>query len=290
VSQDPTTAPPRPTWWRTAAVVGVAVVAALGGGVAIAANSSTPRQVVSPPAAPADFVGITPVRVLDTRDAAGGPIGVPAGKLGPDSSIDVAIGGEFTIPAEATAVAVNVTIDEDATLKSFLTVYPTGVPRPNASTNNAEPGLVMSNSAIFQLGTDGKLTVFNQQGSVNVIMDVTGYFLPESGPGTTTTTAPGGTTTTAVPITPTFTIDAASYPANGVIQFTGTNWTGCGDSVNILVDDDLRKVLPIKADGTFDGVLALLGIYLPADNPHTLTASTDFTPQCTVDVSFDTTP
>ena len=45
----------------------------------------------------------------------------------------------------------------------------------------------VANSAIFQLGTDGKLSVFNQQGTVNVIMDVTGYFVA-GGPATTTTT------------------------------------------------------------------------------------------------------
>ena len=56
-------------------------------------------------------------------------------------------------------------------------MWPTGQTRPNTSANNAEPGLVSANSAIFQLGTDGKLSVFNQQGTVNVIMDVTGYFL-----------------------------------------------------------------------------------------------------------------
>ena len=179
----------RPTFVRSAIVVGAAVVAALGGGYAIAANAPTPRQVVSPPAAPAELVGITPVRVLDTRSGAGGPIGVPAAKkIGAGESIDVAVGGVGAIPDNATSVAVNITIDEDATLKSFLTVWPTGETRPNASANNAEPGLVMANSAIFQLGTDGKLSVFNQLGTVNVIMDVTGYFVPSGSTGTTTTT------------------------------------------------------------------------------------------------------
>ena len=47
--QDPS-ASPRPTFVRTAIVVGAAVVAALGGGIAIAANAPAPRQVVSAPA------------------------------------------------------------------------------------------------------------------------------------------------------------------------------------------------------------------------------------------------
>ena len=97
MSQD--TPSPRPTFVRTAIVVGAAVVAALGGGIAIAANAPTPRQVVSPPAAPSEFVGITPVRVLDTRGPTNGPIGVPmAAKLGAGQTIDVAVAGVGTIP------------------------------------------------------------------------------------------------------------------------------------------------------------------------------------------------
>ena len=73
-------------------------------------------------------------------------------------------------------MAINVTIDDDATLKSFLTVWPKGDPKPLASTNNAEPGFISPVSALMKVGTDGMISVFNQQGSVNVIIDVTGYF------------------------------------------------------------------------------------------------------------------
>jgi hypothetical protein len=251
MSQD--TPSPRPTFVRTAIVVGAAVVAALGGGYAIAANAPTPRQVVSPPATPAELVGITPVRVLDTRGAAGGPIGAPAAKLGAGASIDVAVAGVGAIPDNATSVAVNITIDEDASLKSFLTVWPTGQARPNASANNAEPGLVMANSAIFQLGTDGKLSVFNQQGAVNVIMDVTGYFVPEGSTGTTTTT----TSTTTVPATPAVATDATSYSVtSGIVNVTGTGWTGC-TNITLETDDGGGGLTPVAtgitpdADGNF---------------------------------------
>jgi hypothetical protein len=220
VTQDPS-ASSRPTFIRTAIVVGAAVVAALGGGIAIAANAPTPRQVVSPPTgpSPAVLVGITPVRVLDTRGAAGGPIGVPAAKkIGAGETIDVSVAGVGAIPTNATAVAVNITIDEDATLKSFLTIWPAGLVRPNASANNAEPGLVMANSAIFELGTDGKLSVFNQLGSVNVILDVTGYFVAcgltvTDAPTTTTTAATTTTTTGATTTTSTTTLTGAPAAA-----------------------------------------------------------------------------
>lgn len=207
-------------WTRMGAAAGVAVGLAVGGGVALASSAPVARQTTPAPAPapPAEFVGITPVRVLDTRSTDGGPIGItPAAPLGKDQSIEVTIAGANGIPAEATSVAVNVTLDDDATAKSFLTVYPTGRTRPNASTNNAEPGLVMSNSAIFLLGTGGKLTVYNQQGLVNVIIDVTGYFVP------------------SVTRDPLVRTGAATYEAGADATFEGTGWTGCtGIAVDVF--------------------------------------------------------
>ena len=115
-------------------------------GVASATSGSSPRLVdqpaaqVAPAAAaqaistgPAEFVGITPVRALDTRS--GSTVGVPAaGPLGADSTIDVQVAGINGVPAEATSVAINITIDVDATMKSFMTVWPTGEPEPSAWT------------------------------------------------------------------------------------------------------------------------------------------------------------
>jgi hypothetical protein len=154
-----------------------------------AAPAIAQAQVVTEPAT---FVGITPVRVLDTRPAT--VVGItPGGAMQAGQQLDVQVTGLDEIPAEATSVAINVTIDQDATLKSFITVWPTGEPRPLASTNNAEPGLVTPNSALMKVGTDGKISVFNQQGAVNVIIDVTGYFLPATTDTPPTSTTPDST-------------------------------------------------------------------------------------------------
>jgi hypothetical protein len=169
-------------------------------GVASATSSGSARLVdqpaaqVAPAAAaqdittgPAEFVGITPVRVLDTRS--GTTVGVPsAAPLGADSTIDVQVAGINGVPAAATSVAINITIDVDATMKSFMTVWPTGEPRPLASANNAEPGLVATNSALIKVGQLGKISVYNLRGAVNVIIDVTGYFVSSADTSTTTTT------------------------------------------------------------------------------------------------------
>jgi hypothetical protein len=170
------------------------VLIAAGGGsalVASAAPSSPSSSVATSPrpqasltdatAQPAGaFIAVSPLRVLDTRPAPYGPIGVTqAAKLGPNSKMDLRLAGNgFAVPANATAVQLNITISEDATQGSFLTVWPTGETQPNASSNNALPGLIASNSMLAKLGTNGSISIYNQQGSVNVIIDLVGYLVP----------------------------------------------------------------------------------------------------------------
>ena len=199
-------APRRSPLLRWVAIAAAAVPATLAAGTMMNGSWNASAQVpttsttTTTTVAPSDFVGITPVRVLDTRQPPrGNTIGVATpGPIGPAQTLDVKVAGVFGIPANATSVAVNVTIDDDATLKSFLTVWPKGGARPLASTNNAEPGFISPVSALMKVGTDGMLSVFNQQGSVNVIIDVTGYFIadPLSNTTTTTSTTTSSTTTT----------------------------------------------------------------------------------------------
>ena len=142
-------------------------------------TTSTTSSTTTTTLAPADFVGIQPVRVLDTRKI-GPTVGIPtAAPIGPNQSIDVKVADVFGIPANATSVAITVTIDADATLKSPLTVWPTGDDRPLASTNNAEPGLISPVGTLMKVGSDGMISVYNTYGFVNVVIDVTGYFVAD---------------------------------------------------------------------------------------------------------------
>ncbi|HKA03345.1 MAG TPA: hypothetical protein VKD67_03420 [Acidimicrobiales bacterium] len=250
------TNPPTRTWssrLRIGVATLVVVAAATTGGLALA-GGFTKQQTPGPTQSNAEeLIGVEPVRVLDTRGPNNGPIGVPAAKpITGGETIEVQVGGftdksgNLLIPANATSVAANITIDEDATLKSFVTVWPTGSPQPFTSANNAEPGLVMANSAILKLGPDGKLNVFNQRGDVNVIIDITGYFLPCGAPlqtavAPTTTVAPTtstGATTTSEATTTTATTAVMSLgaqaqtctapvtsPTTGVTTTTGPTTT-----------------------------------------------------------------
>ena len=131
------------------------------------------------------FVAVEPVRILDTRQPANGPIGVStAAPLMGGEQIDLPVtrpapnARSMPLPSETTAVLINVTIDGDATERSYLTVWPEGTPRPFASADNAEPGLVTPNLTLAKLGPDGGISIYAQQGAINFAIDLVGYTLP----------------------------------------------------------------------------------------------------------------
>jgi hypothetical protein len=163
--------------WRRFVVVisGVALLVAASLTIASADSSLAPAAI--PQANARAFVGLTPTRVLDTRVPIGVSVKAP---LGAGATLVLPMVGTTPVPSIATGVAINVTLDADATSKSFLTIWPTGQARPNSSANNAEPGLISPNFTFADLGSDGSISIFNERGAVNVIIDVVGYLVPIS--------------------------------------------------------------------------------------------------------------
>jgi hypothetical protein len=80
------------------------------------------------------------------------------------------------VPADAAGVVLNITA-VNATTSSFITVWPTGSQRPNASTLNPAQGQTRFNSATVLLGTGGAFSVYHSAGNVDVLIDVVGYLI-----------------------------------------------------------------------------------------------------------------
>ena len=151
----------------------VPVVAPVAPGMAPVAMAAASCQ---PPTAPLDaastpeasgFHAIAPVRLLDTRDA-GTPIGA-----GCTAVVDLG-GSNGAIPAEAEAVALNITA-VDASLRGYVTVYPCGSPRPNASNLNPRTRGATANSALVQLDATRTVCLYTLT-SLHLVVDATGWF------------------------------------------------------------------------------------------------------------------
>jgi hypothetical protein len=149
------------------------------------------------------FVGLTPARILDTRSGAG----APAAKVGPGGVINVPVLGLGGVPGSGVgAVVLNVTVDQPSD-GSFVTVWPTGDPLPNASSLNMLPGQTVANLVFAPVGAGGGVSFFNERGTTNILADVVGYI-------------PAGAA--YMPITPVRILDSRTGLGGGTVLGPGT--------------------------------------------------------------------
>ena len=134
----------------------------------------TPTQTPTPGPLVAGFYTLTPCRLADTREASG-PFGGPALQAGGTRTFMMV--GSCGIPAQADAIAVNVTVTQP-TAPGHVIIYPLGVALPMTSTINYSAGQTRANNAIVQVGTNGSIaaTCGQSSGTTHFIIDVTGYF------------------------------------------------------------------------------------------------------------------
>jgi len=123
---------------------------------------------------PYQFYAINPCRVVDTRNPNSTNGGPPLGSGAPRN---FAIKGNCGVPTTAKAVSINVTITNPSAV-SWLTLWPSGTSQPVVSTINfTQNDGALANGAIVGLSAAAAdLSVSNAVGTVNVIIDVTGYF------------------------------------------------------------------------------------------------------------------
>jgi len=174
---------------------------------AINASSPSPSPSSSPPPVinPGVYTAVTPLRLLDTRSN--------GGRLGPGGSMDLAIAGTNGVPANASAVILNVTAVDESTA-GFFTVYPTGATLPTASNLNWVAGETVPNLVSVGLGSGGKVTIYNGLGMADAVVDLEGYFAPSS----------GGTAGQFVPVVPariTDTRASSGQPNHGMTLAAG---------------------------------------------------------------------
>ena len=114
---------------------------------------------------------LVPARLLDTRDGTGGHLG----QVGAGQAIDLQIADRGGVSTNPQAVALNITVT-GPTAGSFLTVWPSGEPRPFASSVNMVAGQTVPNMVLTRVGANGMVSIYNNTGSTDVVVDVLGCF------------------------------------------------------------------------------------------------------------------
>ena len=175
----------------------VQVAVGTGGQINLFASGGCPQVIVDvvgyttggTPVDEGGFTGVTPKRLLDTRPDGSGVTqrtGCVAGTDGGGAGRALTVTGivnsqDTTVPDNASAVALNVTV-VTPNAAGFLTVYPTGASKPNASTLNYTAGQVVPNGTVVKVGDGGQINLFANAGCPQVIVDVVGYYVGAAAP------------------------------------------------------------------------------------------------------------
>jgi hypothetical protein len=135
----------------------------------------------------AAYTPLSPRRIADSRCAASSPPpycaseNIPQGNLsfspiGGGSTENLTVAGIGSVPLTATAVVLNVTV-ASTTKGSFLTLWPAGAPSmPTASDLNWSAGTTIPNLVVAEVGANGQVSIYDNAGSVDVIVDVEGWY------------------------------------------------------------------------------------------------------------------
>jgi hypothetical protein len=113
------------------------------------------------------FTGVSPTRIHDTRTASPVPTG---------GEIRVKVTGTAGVPANASAVSLNLTSDRSST-SGYLSVWPCDTPRPVVSSVNYVAGSPSSNAVLVPVPPSGEVCIYSHVRS-DVIVDVFGYAGP----------------------------------------------------------------------------------------------------------------
>jgi IPT/TIG domain-containing protein len=142
--------------------------------IATLANGFTYQDGPAPDANGTSFYTLIPCRVLDTRSP-NGPLGGPALSANVDRLFTLI--GQCGIPAGARTLSLNVTVTS-ATNPGTLQLFAGGSPAPGTTAISYRAGQTRANNAMVTLGGSGDLVIQADQvaGTVNVILDVNGYF------------------------------------------------------------------------------------------------------------------
>lgn len=126
---------------------------------------------------PRNLTPVNPARVMDTRRAPTiDSLWSGTGALRSGEIRTLRVTGRAYVPSHGVgSVALTVTVTGPSA-PGFLTVFPTGAPRPTASNLNFDTGALVSNMVTVPVDADGRISIFNASGSTAVVVDVLGWF------------------------------------------------------------------------------------------------------------------
>ncbi len=212
------------------------------------------QEVVAGGGAGSLFVPIVPCRLVDTRPGVDtvGPRQVP---IGPGQTVQWTVwgtNGRCTIPNSASAIATNV-VAVNPTADTYVTVFPAdAIPRPTASNLNLRASAPPTpNQVTVALSAEGAIAVYNNGGTIDIVVDVVGYYEPATGGGIGPQgpQGPAGPQGLQGPVGPPGPSGVTPQDVIWVAK-SGGQFTSVGAAMNSISDTSTQRVIKV-APGTY---------------------------------------
>jgi len=209
------------------------------------------------------FVPITPCRVLDTR--AGSAVATRQTPLGAGETYTQNAHGNnglcTGIPTDASALSLNVTAINATVAGTYLTIWPTGAPLPDASSLNPVPGQPPTpNAVVTDISSGGQFNIFNFSGTVNLLVDINGYYVDHNHDDRYYTRAQ---IDVRAPLTQTLSVSSAAFsPTSSVFTYVKSGGQG---GAYITSPADGQMVAPIDLPN--GAIVSAATVYFLDQNP-----------------------
>ncbi|MEO5841465.1 MAG: hypothetical protein ABIQ73_16385 [Acidimicrobiales bacterium] len=170
--------------YQAGSTIANAVIAKVGVGGSVCVYTSAATQLIVDVNAyyrdSTAFGSLVPARLLDTRPDSPTVDGLyeNLGPLEANEVTQLSVAGRAGVPANATAIALNVTVNQ-AQAPGYITAFPCGSPQPNASNVNFEAGSTIPNAVVVKIGVAGNVCFF-ASAATQLIVDVNAYFRDSS--------------------------------------------------------------------------------------------------------------
>ncbi|WP_146244766.1 RHS repeat domain-containing protein [Curtobacterium sp. MCPF17_051] len=106
---------------------------------------------------------------------------IPKAQIGPGKTVQIQVTGRNGVPAGASAVAVNFLVLSRNQTNGYITPYATGG-TVGSTAMNYPAAVTSSMSMQVPLSADGKMSVYNRDGTIDMVVALQGYFT-KSNPG-----------------------------------------------------------------------------------------------------------
>lgn len=133
-----------------------------------------PGDMIKPRGTGTGFEALSPARLCNTLDGQG--TACQGKTIGPNGTLTVNATGVAGIPSFAKSVALTAQVVNPTGSTSYLTFWPAGETRPNASQVTFRMNDRLSGFVVVKLGAGGAFSVFNKNGDTDVLLDVSGYY------------------------------------------------------------------------------------------------------------------